>query len=84
MAFIDEVPYYYQIIDNIIDAVIVLDILITFRTAYKNKDDIIVDHWYPICINYLKTWFILDVMAVFPYHWLLSSDSKNQNYNTVF
>jgi len=84
MAFIDDLPFYYQVIDSIIYTVIIIDILITFRTAYKNKNGKLIDNSCEIAINYIKTWLILDIMAVFPYHWILKSDSNNQNYNTVF
>jgi len=67
MAFIDDLPFYYQVIDSVIDTVIVIDILITFRTAYKDKNDKLIDDSYKIAVNYIKTWLLLDVMAVFPY-----------------
>ena len=67
MAFLDEIPKYYQIIEMIIDTIIVMDILITFRTAYKDKNDKLIDNCLKIAINYFKTWLILDIMAVFPY-----------------
>ena len=42
--------------------------MINFRTCYRDNNDNIVTDTYKIATNYLATWFVLDVLAVFPFH----------------
>ena len=66
--------------------IIVVDILITFRKAYRDERDILIDDPRKIAKNYLNFWFPIDVLAVFPYHWVLKffNIGDSQNYNTAF
>jgi hypothetical protein len=68
IAFLDTVPVGWRIIEETINVIILIDIGITFRTAFRDKNDKIIDDPYRITKRYLKSWFIPDVLAVFPYH----------------
>ena len=86
MAFIESVSMYWMIIDETINLIILIDIFITFRKAYRDKDDRLVDDPRKITANYVKTWFVLDVLAVFPWHWVLpkAGGRESQQYSTMF
>ena len=59
------------VFDTIIDVFFLLDILINFNTGYYKKGVLIMNRK-DIIVNYLKTWFILDLLASFPYSWIIN------------
>lgn len=54
------------------------DIVVTFNTGFYKKGYLVMKRK-EIIKNYLKTWFILDLLASFPYSWAMSSDSGNDD-----
>ncbi|MFN9901133.1 MAG: ion transporter, partial [bacterium] len=51
---------------NTIDFIFLFDIIITFFTAYENETLDIIDDHKAIANNYIKGWFIFDVVSIFP------------------
>lgn len=43
------------------------DILLNFRTTFVNKKGEVVSDWKSISINYLRTWFVVDLLAALPF-----------------
>lgn len=74
MGFLTKVPYLWQKWDNIVDTVIVIDIVMTCFTAFKDKDDVVIDSPCAIFCSYLKSWLLLDILAVFPFDLVIKSD----------
>ena len=60
-------------IDFFTDLYFMFDIVLNFQTAYFDDDQLIVDRKL-ICINYIKTWFIIDIIATFPVDWTIDFD----------
>ena len=61
----------------VIDVFFLVDILRNFRTAYVNeRGEVIADAW-SIALNYLRTWFVLDLVASFPIEWFIGSPPPN-------
>lgn len=50
-----------------------LDIIINFLSAYENSDKNIEVRFTVIARNYIQSWFVLDVLASFPFQLLESS-----------
>jgi len=48
--------------------------VITFNTGFYRKGVVVMQRREIMC-NYLKTWFVLDLLASFPYHWVINFDS---------
>uniref|UniRef100_A0A6P7GI38 Potassium voltage-gated channel subfamily H member 4-like n=1 Tax=Diabrotica virgifera virgifera TaxID=50390 RepID=A0A6P7GI38_DIAVI len=46
---------------------LVTDILLNFRTTYVNTKGEVVSAWKTIAINYLRTWFLVDLLAALPF-----------------
>ncbi|ERL89039.1 hypothetical protein D910_06417 [Dendroctonus ponderosae] len=44
-----------------------MDILLNFRTTFVNKKGEVVSDWRSISVNYLKTWFVVDLLAALPF-----------------
>ena len=54
-----------DISDMIIDGVTYLDIVFSFRTGYVDSSNNIVTDLREIKLNYLKTWFFIDICSTF-------------------
>ncbi len=63
IAFIDENPNYMIAIDTLFDFIFFTDIIICFFSAYETKKLGIEVRHREIAINYLKTWFFLDIFS---------------------
>ena len=50
-----------------------MDILVQFNTGYYNKGNLI-NNRKEIVMNYCTGWFSIDLVASFPYGWLMSPD----------
>ncbi|KAM7341583.1 eag-like K[+] channel isoform 2-T3 [Cochliomyia hominivorax] len=63
--------------DVIVEALFIVDILLNFRTTFvSNKGEVVSDSKL-IAINYLKGWFIVDLLAALPFDHLYASDLYN-------
>ena len=77
-----ELSLTYDIFDYIIDALFVIDVVISFRITYVNsKTGLEVFKWYLIAWNYIKFGrFFIDAVSVLPFeniYILLSNASSN-------
>ena len=67
VSFFDEVSNFMNFIEGCIDASFLLDIVLTFFSAYERKDGQIETRKGKIAITYIKTWFLLDLISSMPY-----------------
>lgn len=64
--------YLIQVTDVVIDVIFALDVLIMFKTSYRDpRRDVIISNWKLIAINYIKGRFFVDFLASFPFDLLL-------------
>ena len=62
----------------IVDCMFIMDILINFRTTYvQSSSDEFVRNPRQISIHYLKSWFIIDLLAAIPFDWIM----HNRNHS---
>jgi hypothetical protein len=55
------------LVEKTTDLVFILDILLNFRTGYYDDEGHLVTDAKRIAVNYLRTWFLVDVLSVMPY-----------------
>jgi Ion transport protein len=76
------IMYYWE---TFIDCVFMLDIFVNFNTGFYKKGYLVMKRR-EIIKNYLRTWFVLDVLASFPYSEVFSSAPfvalENENATT--
>uniref|UniRef100_A0A1I8ITY1 Cyclic nucleotide-binding domain-containing protein n=1 Tax=Macrostomum lignano TaxID=282301 RepID=A0A1I8ITY1_9PLAT len=60
-----------SIVDAVVDVMFIIDIFINFRTTYVNSNDEVVCKPSKIAVNYLKGWFIIDLLAALPFDLML-------------
>ena len=58
-----------SIIEYSFTAVFVIDILVTFNLAFQDESDILIFDRWKIAKNYLKFWFWVDLIGVFPFYY---------------
>ena len=68
--------------DFLVSVLFLLDILFNFNSGYLKKGAIVMNRNL-ICKHYLRTWFLVDMIATFPYDWAVSADPVNsRDYST--
>ncbi|ENN79150.1 hypothetical protein YQE_04336, partial [Dendroctonus ponderosae] len=60
------------------------DILLNFRTTFVNKKGEVVSDWRSISVNYLKTWFVVDLLAALPFDLLYALYGEEVNLKQCF
>ena len=63
LAFLDQVHITLTVIEYLVDILFAIDISVNFFSAYYDESNEIVKDKGKIAKNYLKTWFIPDLMA---------------------
>lgn len=60
-------------------------LVINFNAGFYEKGVLVMQRK-SIVINYLKTWFILDFLASFPYSWVFNynDDPNDDSYNSAY
>lgn len=62
----------------VIDVSFLLDIIVTFNTAFYDEDNDLIDDRHTIASSYLFGWFFIDLVAIIPFEVLLKSVDDNQ------
>jgi hypothetical protein len=69
LAFTDydlDSSWYY--IDTVIDFIFITDLFVNFFSAYYDEEGKLVTNNKKIATKYLKSWFIIDLIASFPFN----------------
>ncbi len=77
VAFFDDDTYFWSITEGITDAIFLVDIVLSFMSAYYNRMEILIANRKSIVCGYLKGWFFIDLLAIFPLQ-LLTNSTINQ------
>ena len=56
-----------------IDVSFLIDIFVTFNTAFYDHDNDMIDNRHTIASSYLFGWFTIDLVAIIPFDILLKS-----------
>ncbi|XP_065200831.1 potassium voltage-gated channel subfamily H member 8 isoform X3 [Planococcus citri] len=60
--------------DVVVEALFIVDIILNFRTTYVSKKGEVVSNPRSIAINYVKSWFVVDLFAALPFDLLYATD----------
>lgn len=71
ICFEQEAQGFSLLFESIIDVCFILDIVIQFNSGFFKKGQLVLKR-VDIAKNYVTSWFIIDVMASFPYDWVIS------------
>ena len=77
--------YSYNVFLYFLDFLFLCDIIATFFSAFEDFDLKINDNLKDIAINYLKGWFFIDFVSIFPIDLIFSYTEINiGGYNKIF
>lgn len=68
-------------VEDIMDVTFMVDIIVTFNTGFYKKGYLVMKRK-DIIKNYMKTWFWIDLVATFPYTWVLGGSTSNASTTT--
>ncbi|KAL0841956.1 hypothetical protein ABMA28_014183 [Loxostege sticticalis] len=60
--------------DVVVEALFIVDIVLNFRTTFVSKKGEVVSDSKAIALNYIRTWFVVDLLAALPFDLLYASD----------
>ena len=90
LAFTEEVDQviWYVVVNYSIDFLFLIDIFINFNTAYQNELYETIDDRQKIAANYIKGWFLIDLLAIIPFELLIQmtqgdQDSSGEEFNKM-
>lgn len=78
VCFEDTTSDSQFVFDLLVDASFLIDITLTFFTAYEERGVLIVNRT-QIAKNYLKSWFVIDVVTTIPFQLLEKLDSTSND-----
>ena len=76
IVFVENEPIGWIIVNNLVDFIFLMDIVFTFNMAYYDELCYIVQDRKLISLRYIRSWFILDVFAIIPFHYLTHADKQ--------
>lgn len=79
LAFVDSDSTTWMIAELIVDSFFLLDIIFSFFSAYFDEFDNLIDRRKTIVCNYLKFWFIIDVVSIIPISLILNMTNSSVN-----
>ena len=83
LAFIEEEVRSWNIFFYAIDGLFAVDIVLWFFTSYVDTQHVEVVSHKKIAKNYLKSWFIIDLVSILPIDVMLSGGGVNKLFRLV-
>ena len=84
IAFYEADDLYWTVFNSTIDLLFAVDIIVIFFTATYDDDFVLVDNLGRIASMYLGGWFLLDLLAIFPFDQVNGGDNaKDSNSSHI-
>ncbi|XP_074653095.1 voltage-gated delayed rectifier potassium channel KCNH1-like [Tubulanus polymorphus] len=78
----DDVPLL--VVDSIVDVVFFIDIILNFHTTFVGPAGEVVSDPKIIRMNYLKSWFVVDLLSCLPYDVFNAFQHLNEHISSLF
>jgi Ion transport protein len=82
-ALIDQEDFNWIIINHLIDFIFLVDIFFAFNTAYYDQDIKIIDDRKVIACDYMKSWFLLDLLSIIPFSYFVPDNSSGSDLSKI-
>ena len=73
LGFAEEENTETIVFETLLDIVFFVDLIVNFFFAFNDKNTELVDDSRTIAVTYLKTWFIVDLVATLPLNLILTA-----------
>jgi len=80
VAFVETDDTVWVALDYLVDALFFCDVVLNFFTAYKDNNEHLVVSHKKIAMNYLTSWFFVDLLSCIPFQVILD---EGLNYNSL-
>jgi len=77
ISFYEDDTIEWIIVDTCVDVIFAIDIFFNFISAYFDSDLQIILNRKTIAWNYLKSWFIVDFIAILPVQFMVDTQGKD-------
>ena len=67
IAFVEEDDLTWELINGLVDLFFLFDLILCFLTAYYTDEFELVEDRSRIAMDYITSWFIIDLFAIFPF-----------------
>jgi len=78
IAFIEVEPFGWVVVNFVIDACFLVDIMVIFNSAFYDEEFVIVEDRKMIAKEYVTSWFLVDLLAILPFDYFLQQDSYSE------
>lgn len=78
LCFNEDAAGGFKVFETIIDVIFLLDIIFSFNTGFYHKGYLVMKRK-DIVMNYIKTWFFIDLVASFPYSWFFEISGQTED-----
>ena len=73
----------WKIVEFVIVALFFIDIIVNFNSAYYDDDYVIVENRKLIGREYIKSWFLIDVLAITPLEYFFSANLETEDEESI-
>ena len=77
LAFEDSNSNKEDVVDIIVDILLGIDLVLNFFSAYYDSEENLVKSRKKIIIKYLKGWFIIDFISIFPFFLIINNNKAS-------
>ena len=77
LAFEDSNTNKEDVVDIIVDILLGIDLVLNFFSAYYDSEENLVKSRKKIIIKYLKGWFIIDFISIFPFYLIINNNKAS-------
>ncbi|XP_056284003.1 potassium voltage-gated channel subfamily H member 5-like isoform X3 [Pseudoliparis swirei] len=74
----------WLVLDSVVDIIFLIDIVLNFHTTFVGPAGEVVSDAKVIRMNYLKTWFVIDLLSCLPYDIINAFEHVNEGLSSLF
>ncbi|XP_043917674.1 potassium voltage-gated channel subfamily H member 1 isoform X2 [Protopterus annectens] len=74
----------WLVIDSIVDVIFLVDIVLNFHTTFVGPAGEVISDPKQIRMNYLKAWFVIDLLSCLPYDVINAFENVDQGMSSIF
>ncbi|XP_076841921.1 voltage-gated delayed rectifier potassium channel KCNH5 isoform X2 [Brachyhypopomus gauderio] len=74
----------WLVVDSVVDVIFLVDIVLNFHTTFVGPGGEVISDAKNIRMNYLKTWFVIDLLSCLPYDIINAFENVDEGISSLF
>uniref|UniRef100_A0A8C4F654 Potassium voltage-gated channel subfamily H member 5 n=1 Tax=Dicentrarchus labrax TaxID=13489 RepID=A0A8C4F654_DICLA len=74
----------WLVLDSVVDVIFLIDIVLNFHTTFVGPAGEVISDAKLIRMNYMKTWFVIDLLSCLPYDVINAFDNVDEGLSSLF